>query len=124
MQTSDGTEYYIDSASYYYEFLRMESDLPAKEGEVCRIVITDLYNYAFPIIRYDTGDTAIYRREIIGENFKIFLKEIYGRKTDLVFNSLGRKISPHAITNYMWGVSGIRQWQFTQIGGKGLRARN
>lgn len=39
--------------------LKMDSDEPAEDGELGRIVITDLYNYAFPILRYDNGDTAI-----------------------------------------------------------------
>lgn len=37
----------------------MDSDEPAEPGELGRIVITDLFNYAFPILRYDNGDTAV-----------------------------------------------------------------
>jgi phenylacetate-CoA ligase len=116
VQSPDEIEYYVDSSSYDYEFLKLDSDLPADEGEISRIVITDLYNYAFPILRYDTGDTAVYWREICGGNYKVYLKELFGRKTDVLFDSQGRQISPHAVTNYMWGVAGIRQWQFVQVG--------
>jgi phenylacetate-coenzyme A ligase PaaK-like adenylate-forming protein len=56
--------YHIDTESYYYEILKMDSDEPAEPGELGRIVITDLYNYAFPILRYDNGDTAIAKRKV------------------------------------------------------------
>ena len=54
------TNYYLNHSGYYFEFLKLEYDEPALEGELSRIVITDLFNYAFPLIRYDTGDTAIF----------------------------------------------------------------
>lgn len=46
----------LNEAHYIVEALMMDADEPTREGEVGRIVITDLYNYAMPMIRYDTGD--------------------------------------------------------------------
>ena len=121
VQDSSGPNYYFDSASYFLEILKLDSDLQAEEGELGRIVLTDLYNYAFPLIRYDTGDVAVYRSSSDGDKYKILLHELYGRKSDIVFDSSGNQISPHAITNNMWGITGIKQWQFVQIAKKEYR---
>lgn len=51
--------FYINKASYYIELLKINSDESAEKGELGRIIVTDLYNYFMPIIRYDTGDLAI-----------------------------------------------------------------
>ena len=36
-----------------------EDDKPVIEGQQGRVVVTDLHNYASPMIRYDTGDWAV-----------------------------------------------------------------
>lgn len=63
LQNEDNEGYRIDTETYYYEILKMDSDEPAEPGELGRIVITDLFNYAFPILRYDNGDTAVATRK-------------------------------------------------------------
>ncbi|MBQ1312497.1 MAG: phenylacetate--CoA ligase family protein, partial [Blautia sp.] len=113
---TDGGEYYVDSTAWHFEFLKFDSDEEAAEGELSRIVVTDLYNYAFPLIRYDTGDTAMARREAGQEEgtYRIFLKELYGRRLDLIYDVEGKVISPHYISTNMHGTDWIRQWQFVQ----------
>lgn len=108
-------KYYIDATSYYIEILKMEEDKPAEEGEVGRIVVTDLYNYAFPVIRYDTGDTgAIQKVECEKGKYRWYFTEVYGRRTDIIYDTNGRMLSPHTITNHMWDVPGITQFKFIQ----------
>ena len=63
IQREEDEGYYIDTESYYYEILKMDSDEPAEPGELGRIVITDLYNDAIPLIRYDNGDLAVAERK-------------------------------------------------------------
>ena len=46
----------INEANYYIEVFKLDTDELAEVGEIGRIVVTDLYNYAMPMIRYDTGD--------------------------------------------------------------------
>ena len=120
-QDSSGPNYYFDSSSYFLEILKFNSNLPAEEGELGRIVLTDLYNFAFPLIRYDTGDVAVHQVSSDGDRYKISIHGLFGRKSDIVFDSSGNQISPHAITNNMWGITGIKQWQFIQIGKKEYR---
>lgn len=106
----DGGSYDLNWGSYYFECLKLDRDEPAEPGEIGRIVITDLFNYAFPIIRYDTGDLGLmeYSAELPQ------LKEIYGRRNDCVISTDGRIISQHKISVELWGAENIKQWQFIQ----------
>lgn len=109
----DGGSYRLNWGSYYFECLKIDCDEPARPGEVGRIVITDLFNYAFPMIRYDTGDLGVmeYPQDEMPR-----LKEIYGRSRDCVYDTEGRLLSPAKISVSMWGIHGIKQWQFIQEG--------
>lgn len=112
----DGGSYILNWGSYFFECLKMDSDEPADPDEVGRIVITDLFNYAFPMIRYDTGDLGIMEQDEAGGFPR--LREIYGRMRDCVYTVDGRLISPAKISVMMWGSieDGVRQWQFIQEG--------
>lgn len=107
-----GREYFLNWGSYHFECLKLNSDEPVVAGEVGRIVVTDLFNYAFPMIRYDTGDLGIMDYGAEGEWPK--LKEIYGRVRDCVYTVNGELISPAKISVMMWGATGVKQWQFIQ----------
>lgn len=107
----DGKNYILNYGSYYFECLKIDSDKIADDGEVGRIVITDLFNYAFPMIRYDTGDLGIMK--YLDTGFPQ-LVTIYGRRYDSVYDTNGKMISPHKIINEMWGAYNIKQWQLIQ----------
>src|SRR5690606_15745986 len=49
-------EFIINRASYIVEIIDENSDHILSEGLTGRIVVTDLYNKALPMLRYDTGD--------------------------------------------------------------------
>ena len=111
--------YYIDSSSYYIEILDMNEDKPVPDGQIGRIVVTDLYNEAFPLIRYDTGDTgSVVRETTPSGGVKMHLAEVYGRRTDMIYNTQGKMLSPHVVTNNMWTIPYVRQFKFTQTGEK------
>ncbi len=114
VQPAGSEQYYIDSSSFHYEFLKLDSDEPAKDGELARIVITDLHNYAFPIIRYDNGDLAVARRQKKNGRMRLYLEELYGRRSDTIYSADGRPLTPYVITNNLWDVQGIRQYHFVQ----------
>ena len=59
----------------------MDSDEPVEEGEVGRLVITDLFNYAFPMIRYDTGDLGIMANH---DSEWSTVRDVYGRRRDVI----------------------------------------
>lgn len=100
-------------ASYYFEVLKFDSDVPADDGEVGRIVVTDMFNRAFPMIRYENGDVGALTR---GSDGWLRLENIAGRRIDLIYAANGGVVSPHAISRTLDGARGIRQWQFIQEG--------
>ena len=114
VQPAGSENYYIDASSFHYEFLKLDSDEPARDGELARIVITDLHNYAFPIIRYDNGDLAVARRQKKDGRMRLYLEELYGRRSDTVYSADGRPLTPYVITNNLWDVEGVRQYHFVQ----------
>lgn len=104
----------MNRANYYIEILKIDSDEVADDGEIGRIVVTDLYNYAMPMIRYDTGDVGA-RIKIIHEGKERFaIGSFGGRIVDSVKDEHGNLISPHAITNLMWKYKEVKQFQFIQ----------
>lgn len=112
---SGGYDFEINHASFKIELLDLESDKPAKIGELGRIVITDLFNYCMPLIRYNTGDLALFSEN---ENGAIVLEHIQGRKVDLILDANNKVITSHIITVNMWKYSELKQYQFAQIGNK------
>ncbi len=106
--------YYIDSESYHIEILKMDRDEPAEPGELGRIVITDLYNYAFPIIRYENGDVAKARRIEKNGRYRLYLTQLYGRRSDTIYDTQGNALTPYIITNNLWDVKGVKQYRFIQ----------
>lgn len=111
-QRIDSNYFEINWASYILEILDFEGDTPTKTGELGRIVITDLYNHATPMIRYDTGDIGAITN-IDNYTFPV-LKTVEGRKADILFNTKGAMISPFKFMGILPQYSEIEQIQFIQ----------
>lgn len=113
-QCTQSLGYHINTTSFFVEVLSVNDDTPAKDGELGRIVVTDLYNRAMPLIRYDTGDLGILGYDCpCGKHGKI-LKKVEGRRIDFIYSTDGQLISPVTIINAMWEYPDLRQWQFVQ----------
>lgn len=110
-ETDTEGNYLLNWASYHFEILKMDSDEPATEGELGRIIVTDLYNRAFPMIRYDTGDVAKMVRPANG--FPYFT-DLLGRRMDLIYDTKHEVVSPFLLCRTMRLSKGIEQWQFIQ----------
>ncbi len=74
--------------------------------------MTDLYNFAVPLIRYDTGDIAI--KESEKDGWTTALKTIQGRKVDVIYDTKGSRLTPHTWSVYMWKFNKLKQYQFIQ----------
>ena len=106
----DGPDYMIDLYHYHVEILSFDSDEEVPEGELGRIVVTDYYNRAFPMIRYDTGDTGKIRRwtDEKGRLHACFT-EIYGRRGSMLYNTSGQPLSIHVFMNVLLNFEGLLQ---------------
>lgn len=106
----------INHASYHVEILNLDNDKPVKPGEFGRIVVTDLFNYAMPIIRYDTGDIA---KLALNEDGVEVLEQIEGRKMDVIHDSKGNIVSSFVVyTKFYNYYHLLKQYQFIQQGEK------
>lgn len=110
-QVKGENDFNINWASYYVEILNIDNDLPAPEGETGRIVITDLFNYAVPMLRYDTGDLGaiVDKKSTNGP----VLTKVEGRKMDMLYTTSGELISSH-IVHKICLFKGINQYQLIQ----------
>jgi len=104
----------LNECHYYFEILKMDSDEPASLGELGRIVVTDLYNYAMPMIRYDTGDVGTFQyQQINGINKKVIMN-FGGRQIDMIYDTKGAFVSPHKLSVMFWGIENVEEFQFIQ----------
>jgi len=120
---SGGNEFEINWGSYHIELLNIDEDIPAKPGELGRVVITDLFNYCMPLIRYDTGDLAYLSENKKDSNKGPVFVSIEGRKVDLIHDTKNRLIAPCIVPVNMWKYTELKQFQFAQTGRKKYKFR-
>jgi len=113
-----GGEYIVDRYNIYTEILVPDTYQPANEGEVGKVVVTDVSNDLIPMVRYDTGDYAMVSSY---KNDQLYsLKKIVGRSSEEIFTADGRPISPLSLgpcIHQPFSKAGlICQFQFAQVG--------
>lgn len=99
LQCPEHNHYHVQSETVLLEVLN-EKDEPCKVGEVGRVVVTGLHNFAMPLIRYDIGDYAEVGEPCpCGRGLPV-LKRIYGRVRNMLTLPSGEKIWPRIRTQY------------------------
>jgi phenylacetate-CoA ligase len=119
-------KFHLNAASYFFETLDLDSDQPTSPGTPGRIVVTDLYNYALPMIRYDTGDIGSIVPNDGSQFATPILQSLEGRRVDTVYDTAGRKLIIFAFdgTFEALGKLGVmKQFQFIQEGRTRYRLR-
>lgn len=116
--------FHLNTASYFFETLDWERDEPTSHGTSGRIVVTDLYNYALPMIRYDTGDIG----SIIPSDCPQFgtpiLQSLEGRRLDSIYDTAGKRLVPFVFDEIFERLGRlIKQYQFIQEGKTSYRLR-
>lgn len=107
----------LNLANCYMEILKFDSDEPVADGELGRIVVTDLTNYAMPMIRYDIGDVAMVGEKKSG--IMVSIDNLGGRKTDLIIRTDGTQVDFfNSVSPDLYLNEGISQFQFIQKGEK------
>lgn len=105
--------YLINKAGFLVEIFDIDSDKKLGYKQRGRIVITDLFNLAYPMIRYDTGDIGVMDVvEVNGIQHEV-LTRIEGRLLDFI-KIKGKFISPHSIDYSLRSVIGLQQFQIIQ----------
>ncbi len=104
----------LNTASYHFELLKLNSDEPTEPGEIGRLVITDLYNQSMPFIRYDTGDLAISNDQ--DRNHITHLTSFQGRVADVIQDIGGNIITAPIVNNYLAEFYNMKKYQLIQYG--------
>lgn len=100
-----------NNVDYTLEVLKMDSDEPAEDGEIGRLVITDYFNKAFPVIRYANGDLVSIKRF---EDGRMYITEILGREVDALYTTDGRIVHYFDGISFMEEFMDIQQFQLIQ----------
>lgn len=114
IQCGEGGTYHVQAESVMVEILD-DSGAPCRPGETGRVVVTDLHNFAMPLIRYDIGDFAE-----IGETCRCgrtlpTLSRIRGRARNMLVLPSGGKIWPVPFrAAELAAIAPIRQIQMVQ----------
>jgi phenylacetate-CoA ligase len=93
LQCPDADVYHVMAESVIIEILD-ENNQPCKEGKAGRVVVTSLHNYVSPIIRYEINDIAEVGGKCSCGRGLPTIKQIKGRKRNLVIKPDGTKHWP------------------------------
>jgi len=95
-----------------------EKGMVCKSGQIGRLIITDLNNYAFPLIRYDIGDLGSMSSSencCCGCTFPK-LSAIEGRTFDIIYGINGNKVSGTFWTlSFRNKIQGVDAFQIRQF---------
>jgi phenylacetate-CoA ligase len=113
LQCPEHDRYHIQSESVLVEVLD-DSNQPCQPGEIGRVVLTPLHNYATPLIRYDIGDYAEVGCSCpCGRGLPV-LNRIYGRQRNMMVLPSGEKQWPGFILSAWAKLGPIQQMQAIQ----------
>lgn len=92
-ECSQLTGYHMDLYNYYFEYLD-DSGRVCKPGENANIVVTNLNNRVFPLVRYRIGDQCTVSEKTCscGNNYPL-VSQITGRESDVIRISSNEEIS-------------------------------
>jgi phenylacetate-CoA ligase len=97
------------------EFIK-DDGTPVKPQEEGNVIITDLFNWGMPFIRYKNEDTAVPTDRECSCGIKLpLIEKVSGRITDLLITPEGVKVSGVSVATYLIAnTPGIKQAQFVQ----------
>jgi phenylacetate-CoA ligase len=114
-QCPDCGEYHTSADMAVIEILRDDGS-PAASGEIGRVVVTPLHNYAMPLVRYELGDCAEVGTANPACGRKLpTLRRILGRYRNLFRFRDGTRIWPVATAFYLHDFVRFTQFQIVQM---------
>jgi phenylacetate-CoA ligase len=113
LQCPDQPGYHVQSEGVLLEVLDDRGE-PCAPGEVGRVVVTGLRNFAMPLVRYDIGDYAEVGDPCpCGRGLPV-LRRILGRVRNTLVTADGQRFWPTFGKRALAAVAPIRQYQFVQ----------
>ncbi len=105
--------YHLEVDSVVTEFIKDNEEVSS--GERGGIILTCLYNYAMPLIRYNIEDFAVPSDEecICGRGLPL-MNKIEGRADDMIITPDGRILVPENFAQLMRTIPGIEQYKVIQ----------
>lgn len=113
LQCPDHPHYHVQSERVLIEVLD-DNDRPCGPGEIGRVVVTDLHNFAMPLIRYEILDYAEVGEPCpCGRGLPV-LKQIMGRARNIMRLPDGTRRWPRFNPSHWAHIGPIRQLQLVQ----------
>ncbi len=91
-----------------------EQGRASAEGEVGRVVVTDLHNFAAPLFRYELGDYAEVGGACRCGRTLPTLRRVLGRRRNLLMRADGSRFLPRAGFESFDEIAAIQQYQVIQ----------
>jgi phenylacetate-CoA ligase len=113
LQCPESGMYHVMAESLMVEVLD-DSGAPCTPGQIGRVVITDLHNFATPLIRYSIGDYAEVGPACPCGRGLPTLKRIVGRERNILLLPDGRRHWPLFGAHNFSDIAPIRQYQVIQ----------
>lgn len=113
LQCPDTGKLHVQSETVRVEVLRADNALCAI-GEIGRVVVTSLHNYAMPLIRYELGDEAeVGAACACGRGLPV-IEKIVGRTQDYLILPSGDPIRANTYHNRIAAMPAILEFQIVQ----------
>ncbi|SAK51747.1 phenylacetate-CoA ligase [Caballeronia hypogeia] len=112
IQAASDELYHVMAENYIVEVLD-DAGEPCAQGQTGRVIVTDLHNYAMPLVRYETGDYAQPGAAGRGPRGLPTLSRIMGRKRNMIVID-GSRRWPSLNAHRYREVAAIEQYQIVQ----------
>jgi phenylacetate-CoA ligase len=122
LQCPDSECYHVQSEALLVEVLD-DRGRPCAQGEVGGVVVTDLHNFATPLIRYEIGDYAEVGGPCSCGRGLPVLSNIAGRVRNMLVTAEGKRYWPLLGSPKYFEIATILQHQLAQLGFDRLELR-
>ncbi len=113
IECPQGGGYHVMAEGVVFELLR-DDGRPCAAGESGRVVVTDLHNFATPLIRYDLGDLAVADGPCACGRGLPKIRRILGRERNLLQLPDGRRLWTLVGAYGYRDIAPVRQYQVIQ----------
>jgi phenylacetate-CoA ligase len=110
---AEGRGLRVIETEFIAEFLSVDTDKPATEGELAHLVITSLGRHGAPVIRYRTGDLVRPRWEHDGPNRFVLVEGGVLGRTDNMMVVRGVNIFPSSVEQILHGFPEVVEFRLT-----------